>query len=182
MTPVSQSDRLPPRALPLLYFGFAHLCLGAAFLFLALRVRGARRFLLPPTDDRGRPPGDAGVDHRLDTWRHLPGRSDRFEDADACATARLSGLYTFCARCHRNRGSFLDRFLQRHAGVCWNPASRRRLGRGPRPGGARFGGVVETRKTPHRIRLPEHPDRGGARFSRGSGEASGARPARLRAR
>ena len=48
MTRVSQSDRLPPRALPLLYFGFAHLCLGAAFLFLALQSEALVGFFYHP--------------------------------------------------------------------------------------------------------------------------------------
>jgi len=48
MSHVAHSDRLPPRVLPLLYFGFAHLCLGAAFLFLALRFEALVGFFYHP--------------------------------------------------------------------------------------------------------------------------------------
>jgi hypothetical protein len=43
-----REERLPPRWLPLLYFGFAHLCLAAAFAALALDPRGAAGFFYHP--------------------------------------------------------------------------------------------------------------------------------------
>lgn len=48
MSDAAPGDRLPPRVLPLLYFGFAHLCLGAAFLFLATRPEAIVGFFYHP--------------------------------------------------------------------------------------------------------------------------------------
>lgn len=43
-----REQRLPPRWLPLLYFGFAHLCLAAAFAAVALDPRGVAGFYYHP--------------------------------------------------------------------------------------------------------------------------------------
>lgn len=43
-----REQRLPPRRLPLLYFGFAHLCLAAAFAIVALDPRGVGGFYYHP--------------------------------------------------------------------------------------------------------------------------------------
>jgi hypothetical protein len=43
-----REQRLPPRWLPLLYFGFAHLCLAAAFTAVALDPRGVAGFYYHP--------------------------------------------------------------------------------------------------------------------------------------
>lgn len=43
-----REQRLPPRRLPLLYFGFAHLCLAAAFALVALDPRGVAGFWYHP--------------------------------------------------------------------------------------------------------------------------------------
>lgn len=43
-----REERLPPRWLPLLYFGFAHLCLAAAFAAIALDPRGVAGFYYHP--------------------------------------------------------------------------------------------------------------------------------------
>ena len=43
-----REKRLPPRWLPLLYFGFAHLCLAAAFAAVALDPRGVAGFYYHP--------------------------------------------------------------------------------------------------------------------------------------
>lgn len=44
----TRERRLPPRWLPLLYFGFAHLCLAAAFAAVALDPRGVAGFWYHP--------------------------------------------------------------------------------------------------------------------------------------
>lgn len=44
----TRGRRLPPRWLPLLYFGFAHLCLAAAFAAVALDPRGVAGFWYHP--------------------------------------------------------------------------------------------------------------------------------------
>lgn len=46
--PLPREKRLPPRWLPLLYFGFAHLCLAAAFAAVALDPRGVAGFFYHP--------------------------------------------------------------------------------------------------------------------------------------
>ena len=46
--PLPREQRLPPRWLPLLYFGFAHLCLAAAFAAVALDPRGVAGFFYHP--------------------------------------------------------------------------------------------------------------------------------------
>jgi hypothetical protein len=48
MTSDARSDRLPARVLPLLYFGFARFCFGAAFLFLAIRSDALVGFFYHP--------------------------------------------------------------------------------------------------------------------------------------
>ncbi|HKI01119.1 MAG TPA: hypothetical protein VKK31_03995 [Thermoanaerobaculia bacterium] len=45
---LSREERRPPRRLPLLYFGFAHLCLAAAFAAVALDPRGVAGFFYHP--------------------------------------------------------------------------------------------------------------------------------------
>jgi hypothetical protein len=45
---LSREERRPPRWLPLLYFGFAHLCLAAAFATVALDPRGVAGFFYHP--------------------------------------------------------------------------------------------------------------------------------------
>ena len=47
-SPLPRERRLPPRWLPLLYFGFAHLCLAAAFAAVALDPRGLAGFFYHP--------------------------------------------------------------------------------------------------------------------------------------
>ena len=44
----TRSDRLPPRLLPLLYFGLAHVCLAAAWLTVALDPHGVAGFFYHP--------------------------------------------------------------------------------------------------------------------------------------
>lgn len=46
--PLPREERLPPRWLPLFYFGFAHLCLAAAFAGVALDPRGVAGFFYHP--------------------------------------------------------------------------------------------------------------------------------------
>ena len=46
--PLPREERLPPRWLPLLYFGFAHLCLAAAFAAVALDPPGIAGFWYHP--------------------------------------------------------------------------------------------------------------------------------------
>ena len=152
--------QLPPRLLPVLYFGAAHVALALAFAAVAIDPRGVSGFFYHSRMLGDRPPGDARLDHRVDPRLAVPRRSDRAARVDSGHVARLHRVRPRPHRHRRHGGALLASGVRRHGVVGHHGRHRHHRRRRSGRSATAAGGAAARRQCAHRPGVSQRRRRG----------------------